>query len=218
MSSFKPLLAAGVVSAVVGLAAAHAPWPASSAADSATSAQAPIEAPAAVNGQSIRPVQAMWQSQAPASSQSMAAASNVGVSCEPTQRAVISQTMVNGEPRVNVNCVSAAEAGFPAGSLVSSAVSPAVPIAAGSGQPVFYPATYVTPVGQSRAVATIPRTTSAHVAHRSTKKTSWKKPAMVIGGSAGAGAGIGALIGGGKGALIGAAIGAGGAALYESQK
>src|SRR5207302_9808341 len=37
---------------------------------------------------------------------------------------------------------------------------------------------------------------------------SWKKTALVIGGSSAAGAGIGALAGGKKGALIGAAVGA----------
>ena len=44
---------------------------------------------------------------------------------------------------------------------------------------------------------------------------SWQKRALVIGGSSGAGAGIGALIGGKKGALIGAAIGGGGGTVYE---
>ena len=47
---------------------------------------------------------------------------------------------------------------------------------------------------------------------------SWKKTALVIGGTAGAGAGIGALAGGKKGALIGAAIGGGGASIYEAIK
>jgi hypothetical protein len=51
------------------------------------------------------------------------------------------------------------------------------------------------------------------VAQRPTR--SWQKRALVIGGSSGAGAGIGALIGGKKGALIGAAIGGGGGTVYE---
>ena len=60
--------------------------------------------------------------------------------------------------------------------------------------------------------ASAPRTISA----RSTR--SWQKTALIIGGTAGAGAGVGALIGGKKGALIGAAIGGGGASLYEATK
>ncbi len=47
---------------------------------------------------------------------------------------------------------------------------------------------------------------------------SWQKSALLIGGSAGAGAGLGALIGGKKGALAGAAIGGGAAAIYDQVK
>jgi hypothetical protein len=47
---------------------------------------------------------------------------------------------------------------------------------------------------------------------------SWKKTAMVIGGSTAAGAGVGGLIGGKKGALVGAAIGGGASTIYESVK
>jgi hypothetical protein len=49
-------------------------------------------------------------------------------------------------------------------------------------------------------------------------KRSWQKSAMVIGGSAGAGAGVGALIGGKKGALIGTALGGGAASIYEATR
>ena len=46
----------------------------------------------------------------------------------------------------------------------------------------------------------------------------WQKTAMIIGGSAASGAGVGAIMGGKKGALIGAAIGGGAATIYESAK
>ena len=47
---------------------------------------------------------------------------------------------------------------------------------------------------------------------------SWKKTALIIGGSSAAGAGTGGIIGGKKGALIGAAIGGGAASIYEATK
>jgi hypothetical protein len=45
---------------------------------------------------------------------------------------------------------------------------------------------------------------------------SWGKTAMVVGGSAASGAGVGGIVGGKKGALIGAAIGGGAASIYEA--
>ena len=47
---------------------------------------------------------------------------------------------------------------------------------------------------------------------------SWKKSALVIGGSAASGAGVGALVGGKKGALIGTALGGGAASIYEATR
>jgi hypothetical protein len=49
-----------------------------------------------------------------------------------------------------------------------------------------------------------------HRPHRS-----WGKSALIIGGSAGTGAGLGGLVGGKKGALIGGALGGGVGSLYE---
>jgi hypothetical protein len=49
--------------------------------------------------------------------------------------------------------------------------------------------------------------------HRSMAKT-----ALVIGGSAASGAGVGGLVGGKKGALLGAAIGGGAASIYEATR
>ena len=49
-------------------------------------------------------------------------------------------------------------------------------------------------------------------------RRTWQKSAMIIGGSAASGAGVGAIVGGGKGAAIGAAIGGGAASIYEASK
>lgn len=44
------------------------------------------------------------------------------------------------------------------------------------------------------------------------------KTALIIGGSAASGAGVGGIVGGKKGALIGAAIGGGAASIYEATR
>ena len=56
---------------------------------------------------------------------------------------------------------------------------------------------------------------STHAVRERKPARTWQKRALVIGGSSGAGAGLGALIGGRKGALIGAAIGGGAGTVYE---
>ena len=47
---------------------------------------------------------------------------------------------------------------------------------------------------------------------------SWAKTALVVGGSAASGAGVGGLVGGKKGALVGAAVGGGAASIYEATR
>jgi hypothetical protein len=65
----------------------------------------------------------------------------------------------------------------------------------------------------ARYIGSSPR----RVVYRETKpRRNWAKTALVIGGSTGAGAGIGALTGGKKGALVGAALGGGAATLFEA--
>jgi hypothetical protein len=58
----------------------------------------------------------------------------------------------------------------------------------------------------------------AYASEQVAPKRSWQKSALLIGGSAGAGAGVGALVGGKKGAGIGALIGGGSAAIYDQVK
>ena len=67
---------------------------------------------------------------------------------------------------------------------------------------VYRPARYGTPYYETRYRARRP--------HRS-----WGKSALIIGGSAGTGAGVGGLVNGRRGALIGGALGAGVGSLYE---
>lgn len=49
-------------------------------------------------------------------------------------------------------------------------------------------------------------------------RRSWGKSALIIGGGAGTGAGIGGIVKGKRGALIGAALGGGAASLYEGAR
>ena len=66
--------------------------------------------------------------------------------------------------------------------------------------------------------APVRRVSSSRVSSEVRPRRSWQKSALLIGGSAGTGAGLGALIGGKKGALAGAAIGGGAAAIYDQVK
>lgn len=72
----------------------------------------------------------------------------------------------------------------------------------------------------ARTVASAPvrRVSTQRVSSEVKPRRSWQKSALLIGGSAGTGAGLGALIGGKKGALAGAAIGGGAAAIFDQVK
>jgi hypothetical protein len=68
------------------------------------------------------------------------------------------------------------------------------------------------PVSETRAVQTAPA-----AAERPAGR-SWKKSALIIGGAAASGAGVGGIVNGKKGALIGAAVGGGAASIYEATR
>ena len=136
-------------------------------------------------------------------------ASNVMMNCEPSQQALVRQSLVNGEAQVTVNCVSAPG--------LSGQAAYGAPY--GSGQAYATPAVLTQTAPAPRVVRTssVSRSAPARTTAE-TSKRSWKTTALVIGGSTGAGAGVGGAIGGKKGALIGAAIGGGSAAIFEAIK
>jgi hypothetical protein len=106
-------------------------------------------------------------------------------------------------------------------------VTPAKPAAGVSALqsgfvPVAQPATVVAQPAAVVPQRTVYRTAAPAqervVVQRERSGRTWQKTAMVIGGSAAGGAGVGAIVGGKKGALIGAALGGGAASIYEASK
>jgi len=96
-------------------------------------------------------------------------------------------------------------------------------------QPVYYtPAPQVvTPAPQvvQRRVAAprqaVSRTVQSEPTYRTVEAAphrSLAKTALIIGGTAASGAGVGGIVGGKKGALLGAAIGGGAASIYEATR
>jgi hypothetical protein len=132
------------------------------------------------------------------------------VNCGPYQRTLVRTTYLNGQPVSQIDCVPAENVAPVAGQFAPQqfATAPAAVV-----QPVVYqqPAPRVV-----RTVAAPARTTTQRVVYTERKPVRSKtKSAVIIGSTAAAGAGVGALIGGKKGALIGAVAGGGGAAIWD---
>jgi len=133
------------------------------------------------------------------------------VNCGPYQRTLVRTTYLNGQPVASVDCVPAEDA---------AAVAAAAP--AGYATQQFAPATAQRVVytaapapGVVRTVAPARSTVTPRVYTERRAVRSKTKSAVIIGTTAAAGAGVGALIGGKKGALIGAVAGGGGAAIWD---
>jgi hypothetical protein len=130
------------------------------------------------------------------------------VQCEPQQEAVTRRSLVAGREVAEVTCVSTRPmydeaAYYDTRAQAQSDIVTRPTVRRTAAQPrVVRQTTY----SQPRAVREVEQ------------KRSWKKTALVIGGSAAGGAGIGALAGGKKGALIGAAVGGGAGTVYELLK
>ena len=143
-------------------------------------------------------------------------ANGATMQCQPYEEAVLRRAIVAGREVTDVTCITRNAAYVPQGAY-------AQPVGY-APQPVYrdyvQEANTVTrPVTRTRVVSQPARqrvTTARREAE--SEERSWGKTAMIIGGSSGAGAGIGGLIAGKKGALIGAAIGGGAATVYEARK
>lgn len=137
------------------------------------------------------------------------------VNCEPHERALVRQILVNGQAVAQVQCVAVEQQVYGAayGTPVSYGSGVVAPRDYGYDTRVVQPAVVQQPVVYREPV----RSTSSRrvVTQRSDSGRSVKKSAIIIGSSAGVGAGVGAAVGGKKGALIGAAIGGGGAAIWD---
>jgi len=117
--------------------------------------------------------------------------------------------------------VQIADGRFVPVSSTTTTVSPALRQAAGSSTQAVTP----TPLSTARRAPAARRTgnrparvTNQEIARDEDYRPerSWGKTAMIVGGSAAGGAGVGGILGGKKGALIGAAIGGGAASIYEA--
>lgn len=134
------------------------------------------------------------------------------VNCGPYQRTLVRTTYLNGQPVSQIDCVpaenvAAAQYGGQQFAPQQFAASPAAVV-----QPVVYRQ------AAPRVVRTVsaPRATTQRVVYTERRPVRSKtKSAVIIGTTAAAGAGVGALIGGKKGALIGAVAGGGGAAIWD---
>jgi hypothetical protein len=136
----------------------------------------------------------------------------VVVSCEPHQRTLVRQAMVNGAAVSQVECVAAATVASAQPATYAPVATPARRVA----QPAYDDLPDAQVIRPVSTTARPVRTSQVIYDERPVKRTrSVKKSAVIIGSSAGAGAGVGAAIGGKKGALIGAAIGGGGAAIWD---
>jgi hypothetical protein len=151
-------------------------------------------------------------SNVPGSRTLLTGADALAAGCQPLEAAVIQEISLRGERVLNSQCVTLSQpmTAAPSDGFSTMASSSLIPAAY---QP--QPAVLAAPVAP--VVAPAPRRTRQAARTVDSGRT-WKKTALIIGGSTAAGAGIGGLIGGKKGALIGSAIGGGGSTIYEAMK
>jgi hypothetical protein len=149
-------------------------------------------------------------------SQGAGLASNpVLVDCADGQRALVKHVSVAGQTVAQVQCVGQPLMNtFDDMSMVAPAYTTARAYPVSMSRPAVYsaPAPARTRTAASRQPATY-RTASSDVPQKSPR--SWKKSALIIGGSAAGGAGIGAIVGGKSGAVKGAVLGGVAGTVYD---
>lgn len=183
-------------------------------------ASAALIATVACNGNGIDTVRAQGDPRLLQTANGSVGAATVGqqqmlVNCGPYQRTLVRTTYLNGQPVSQVDCVPAENVAPEAAQYAPQQFAPQQ-FAASSG--VVQPVVYQQPA--PRVVRTVsapaPRATTQRVVYTERRPVRSKtKSAVIIGTTAAAGAGVGALIGGKKGALIGAVAGGGGAAIWD---
>src|SRR4051812_28264753 len=155
----------------------------------------------------------------------------VVVTCEPNQRTLVRQALVNGAAVSQVECVSQGQGYVSAEPTAIAQPLPTEvryrPVSSRAVQPVAAAQnngdladTRVIPVNSSPSPTAARPVRAQQVVYddrpvRRAPVRTKTKSAVIIGSSAGAGAGVGAAVGGKKGALIGAVLGGGGATLWD---
>jgi len=151
-------------------------------------------------------------------SQGAGLASNpVLVDCAEGQRALVKHVSVAGQTVAQVQCVGQplmTSNTFDEMSMAAPAYTTARAYPVSMSRPAVYsaPAPARTRTVASRQPVTY-RTASSDVPQKSPR--SWKKSALIIGGSAAGGAGIGAIVGGKSGAVKGAVLGGVAGTVYD---
>ncbi|HSK09996.1 MAG TPA: hypothetical protein VK911_10480 [Vicinamibacterales bacterium] len=137
------------------------------------------------------------------------------VNCGPGQQTLVRQVYLEGQVASQVECV---------GEVAAPATASDYRAAQVRRVPAVHTVTTTEAAdGEIVRDARIVRTQGTYRAPAPTRSVtkpsrSWKKTALVIGGSTAAGAGVGGIVGGKKGALIGAAVGGGASSIYEAVK
>ena len=159
-------------------------------------------------------------------SQGAGLASNpVLVDCADGQRALVRHVSVAGQTVAQVQCVSQPMT-MNTFDEMSTAAAPAYNTPRAYPVSMSRPASYSAPApARTRTVASrqpvADRTASAEPAYRTAPSEpvhtgrSWKKSALIIGGSAAGGAGVGAIVGGKSGAIKGAVLGGVAGAVFD---